>query len=309
MPTSPAANPVEQLCEQAKRLEAALSVGVASPTAKAVHNLRSSTRRVEAQLELLAPIKGLPPYKAAAKKVHRRLEKLRRVAGKVRDCDVQDKLLKDEDHAMSSAVEAPSDLKSAQDKLRKRITRNRQRRERKLIATLEQQLPKLARDTEELLAAVKPAKDLEVPVSDLLATIERNMERMLRSPEHGEEHLHDLRKAAKRARYQCESLPGPEAATRANRLEALQDAGGAWHDLLDLATVCHKQFGAEHPLSRVLEHLRDERLDIYLANLEDFRNNNLERPAATAPRKPPQRAVAPTEEKRERATPTGTIAR
>ena len=309
MPTSLTATPVEQLREQARRLEAALSVGVASPTTKAVHNLRSSTRRVEAQLELLATIKGLPPYKAAAKKVNRRLEKLRRVAGKVRDCDVQDKLLKDEDHAMSSAVEAPSDLKSAQDKLRKRVTRNRQRREGKLIATLEQQLPKLARDTEELLAAVKPAKDLEVPVSDLLATIERNMERMLRSPEHGEEHLHDLRKAAKRARYQCESLPGPEAATRAMRLEELQDAGGAWHDLLDLATVCHKQFGAEHPLSRVLEHLRDERLDIYLANLEDFRNNNLERPAATAPRKPPQRAVAPTEAKREGATPTGTIAR
>src|SRR5580658_3292585 len=143
MPTSLTAAPVEQLREQARRLEAALSVGVATPTTKAVHNLRSSTRRVEAQLELLATIKGLPPYKAAAKKVHRRLEKLRRVAGKVRDCDVQDKLLKDEDHAMSSAVEAPSDLKSAQDKLHKRITRNRQRREGKLVATLEQQLPKL----------------------------------------------------------------------------------------------------------------------------------------------------------------------
>src|SRR5580658_9999452 len=138
MPTSLTAAPVEQLREQARRLEAALSVGVATPTTKAVHNLRSSTRRVEAQLELLATIKGLPPYKAAAKKVHRRLEKLRRVAGKVRDCDVQDKL-------------------------HKRITRNRQRREGKLVATLEQQLPKLARDTEELLAAVKPAKDLEVP--------------------------------------------------------------------------------------------------------------------------------------------------
>jgi CHAD domain-containing protein len=107
MQSPPAATPVEELRKQAGRLEAALSVGVATPTTKAVHELRSSTRRVEAQLELLATVKGLPPYRPAARKVSRRLEKLRRVAGRVRDCDVQDKLLKDEDHAMSSAVEAP----------------------------------------------------------------------------------------------------------------------------------------------------------------------------------------------------------
>src|SRR6201996_5721679 len=306
MPTSPTATPLEQLREQARRLEAALSVGVATPTAKAVHELRSSTRRVEAQLELLTAIKGLPPYKAAAQKVHRRLEKLRRVAGKVRDCDVQDKLLKDENQAISSTVEAPSDLKSTQDKLRKRIAKDRNRRERKLLSAIEQQLPKLARDTEALLSALKPAKELKVPVTKLLTAIEHGMERMLLAPAHGEEHLHDLRKSAKRARYQCESMPGPQAAAMAKRLEDLQDAGGAWHDLLDLATVCHKEFGAEHPLSRVLEHLRDEHLDTYLANLEDFRANPLPREAATPPRKPPQRATAVSEPKRKR---TGTAAR
>ena len=289
---------MEQLREQATRLEAALSVGVATPTTKAVHELRSSTRRVEAQLELLATVKGLPPYKSEAQKVQRRLEKLRRIAGRVRDCDVQDKLLKDEDHAMSSAVEAPSDLTRTQDKLRKRITKNRSRGERKLVATIEQQLPKLARDTEELLKALKPAKDLKVPVDDLLTAITQKMERMLRSRERGEEHLHDLRKAAKRARYQCESMPGTQAAAMAKRLEDLQDAGGAWHDLLDLATVCHEEFGAEHPLSRVLEHLRDERLDSYLANLDDFRNKHTHQEPPAAQRKPPQRAIAITQAKR-----------
>ncbi len=305
MPNSPAATPVEQLREQAKRLEAALSVGVATPTAKAVHELRSSTRRVEAQLELLAMIKGLTPhglpsYKPTAQKVLRRLEKLRRVAGKVRDCDVHDKLLKDDDHAMSSAVEAPSDLTRTQDKLRRRIAKDRQRNERKLLSAIEQQLPKLTRNTEQLLSALKPAQDLEVHVDDLLSTINRRMERILRSREHGEDHLHELRKAAKRARYQCEAMPGPQAAAMAKRLEELQDAGGAWHDLLDLATVCHKQFGPEHPLSRVLEHLRDERLDTYLANLDDFRSKHLHRPSAATKRKPPQRAVAPAEAKRKR---------
>ena len=301
MPNSLAATPVEQLREQAKRLEAALSVGVAQSTPKAVHELRSSTRRVEAQLELLAMVKGLPPYKPEAAKVHRRLEKLRRLAGRVRDCDVQDKLLKDDGHAISSAIEAPSDLKGTQEKLRRQISKERQRHERKLIAAIERQLPKLTRDTEALLATLKPAKETATPVDDLLTSIEQKMQRMLRSRERGEEHLHDLRKAAKRARYQCEAMPGPSAAAMASRLEDLQDAGGAWHDLLDLTTVCHKNVGAEHPLSRLLEHLRDERLDHYLANLDDFRKKHSDTPSAPAQRKPPQRAIAPIQLKRKRA--------
>lgn len=307
MSNSLVTTPVEQLREQARRLEAALSVGVATPSIKAVHELRSSTRRVEAQLELLAMIKGLPPYRAAAKKVQRRLEKLRRVAGRVRDCDVQDKLLRDEDHAMSSSVEAPSDISRTQDKLRRRISKNRQRNENKLIAAVEQQLPKLTRDTEALLTALKPAKDLEVHVDELIASIERGMVRMLDSREKGEEHLHELRKVAKRARYQCEGMPGPQAAAMAKRLEELQDAGGAWHDLLDLTTLCHDELGPEHPLSRVLEHLRDERLDSFLANIEDFRDKHTHHHSAAAMRKPPQRVVAV--EAKGKRTADGTIAR
>jgi hypothetical protein len=38
----------------------------------------------------------------------------------------------------------------------------------------------------------------------------------------------------------------------------------------------------------VLEHLRDERLDKYLADLDDFRNNHTH--ISTAKRKPPQRS-------------------
>ena len=291
METSTRATPVEQLREQAKRLEAALSVGLANPTTKAVHELRSSTRRVEAQLNLLAMVTGLPAHKAAADKVQRRLNKLRRVAGDVRDCDVQEKLLNDQHFQVSSAVEAPPDLDKAQARLRKKIDKARQRGQKKLLSAIERQLPKLTRDTEDLLKCLKPAADYQVPVGDLLLAIERRIDRLLRSRERGEDHLHEIRKAAKRARYQCESMPGPQAAAMAKRLEELQDAGGAWHDLLDLATVCHEHFGPEHPLSRVLEHLRDEHLDTYLANLEDFRKSIARRQAAAAKRKPPQRAT------------------
>jgi cell division septum initiation protein DivIVA len=177
----------------------------------------------------------------------------------------------------------------AQNKLRKRIAKSRRRGERKLLAAIDQQLPKLARDTEAVLACLKPAAEKQIPVSQLLGPIESRMERMLESREHGEDHLHDLRKAAKRARYQCESLPGPQAAAMAKRLEQLQDAGGSWHDLLDLASVCHEEVGPEHPLSRVIEHLRDEHLDDFLADIEDFRNRGRHRESTAAKRKAARR--------------------
>jgi CHAD domain-containing protein len=311
MPSTSAtpATPIVQLRENAKRLEAALTVGLADPTPKAVHELRSSTRRVEAQIDLLGMVHGLPTWKGPAEKVLRRLKTLRRKAGSVRDCDVQDKLLKDEDRELTSAPEAPSDIGQARDKLRKRIAKSRQRCGRKLLAEIDRQLPKLARDTEKLLAALKEAKHTEFPAATLLAEIERRLEPVTVSRERGEDHLHELRKAAKRARYQCESIPGPQAAAMARRFESLQDAGGSWHDLLDLATTCHRKFGAEHPLSRVIEHRRDEHLDSYLANLEDFRSRTRDHASAqrartsAAKRKPPRKAAGPpsAQQRRKRA--------
>lgn len=284
------ASPIGQLREQAKRLEAALTVGVATPTTKAVHELRSATRRLEAQIDLLKIVHGLPAYKPEARKLLRRLDRLRRKAGRVRDCDVQARLLTDEAHEIASAIEAPADLEETRTTLTQRLEKERQRQEKRLIAEVERQLPKLARDTEKLLEVLKAEEARKVPVTDLLGPVSRQVDRLLRSRKHGEEHLHDLRKAAKRARYQCEGMPGAQAAAMAKRFEELQDAGGSWHDMLDLATTCHEEFGAEHPLSRVLEHLRDARLDRYLANIDDLRNGQADR--ASTKRKPPQGAVA-----------------
>jgi CHAD domain-containing protein len=279
------ATPVDKLREQAKRLEAALAVGVATPTVKAVHELRSATRRVEAQLELLSMMQRLPAYRTEASRVLRRLNILRKQAGKVRDCDVHLKLLVDKDREMRSLPETTPGLTKSKDKLQKRLTKKRTRTENKLIATIERQLPKLARDTEKLLKALKSAEGRKASVSEMLRLMSHKFDRDLSSHRSGEEHLHELRKAAKRARYQCEGLPGPQAAALARRLEELQDSGGSWHDLLDLARQCHATLGADHPMSRVLEHVRDEHLDHYLANLEDMRRKRPHHRAAAAQRK------------------------
>jgi CHAD domain-containing protein len=292
--TSITATPVNELREQAKRLEAALSVGIASPTVKAVHELRAATRRVEAQIELLGMMQGLPAYRTEADKVLRRLTALRKQAGKVRDCDVHLKLLDDKRGEMRSLPETTVAFAKSKKKLQNRLAKQRTRREHKLTATVEKQLPKLTRDTEALLKALKDAEDRPASVSPLLSLIGQKFDRSLQSSQSGEEHLHELRKAAKRARYQCEALAGPQAAALGRRLEELQDAGGSWHDLLDLATRCHKELGADHPMSRLLEHLRDEHLDAYLQNLADLRTRKPHRrAAASAQRKPPHKATQP----------------
>lgn len=265
------ASPVQTLREHASRLEAAVSVSLAKPKPKAVHALRSETRRIEAQLELLATLHDLPAYRAAADKLLRRLKKLRSAAGKVRDCDVLSKLLKDGDAHLDATPEASKSIGQDGKRLRKVIDRDRDRYEKQLLSTVKRQQAKVVANLEALLDALKPREDLQASTATLLAQVNDRFAKVLNTDGSGEEHLHELRKTAKRSRYQCESLPGPEAAAMARDFEGLQDAGGEWHDLLELATRAHQEFGPEHSLSRVLEHRRDQHLDRYSQLLDEFR--------------------------------------
>ena len=280
------------LREHVSRLEAAVSVSLARAKPKAVHALRSETRRVEAQLELLAMLKDLPAHRAEAERVQKRLKKLRSVAGKVRDCDVQSKLLRIGDAELKSAPEASKDIPRNERRLRKVIERDRDRYEKRLRATVKRQQIKLAGDLEALLDAFKPSAEFEASSTALLKQVADRFGRVLHGNGSGEEQLHELRKTAKRARYQCESLPGSEAAAMAKRFEALQDAGGEWHDLLELAVRAHQEFGADHPLSRVLEHRRDQHLDRYTSMLEEFRAAHPQRRTHAGPRKAAARVRA-----------------
>lgn len=266
-----AATPVQTLREHASRLEAAISVALARPKPKAVHALRSESRRIEAQLELLSMVHNLPAYRGPAQKLLQRLKKLRSAAGKVRDCDVQRKLLKNGGAQLTAAPEAPRGIEKDGEKLRKALRQRRDRYEARLLSSIQRQQKKLSGDIESLLDALKPGEELQEEGPRLLAEIEQRFEHVANANAVGEEHLHEVRKTAKRARYQCESLPGDEAAAMAKQFEAMQDAGGSWHDLLELARRSHKRFGPEHPLSRVLEHRRDQHLDRYAALLEQFR--------------------------------------
>ena len=281
------AYPIRTLREHATALEAALSVCLAEPDKRAVHKLRTETRRIEAQIALLKLMKGLPPFRAAAVKLLKHSKKLRRTAGEVRDLDVQHKLIQDEAETVTRDGDDRATLGKRFEELLQSRENLRVERARKLLDVLGKRQAKVAGALEALLHALKPAEDRALPVTEMLALVDRAFHAThalrLRSP--SEDDLHTIRKAAKKARYQMETAPKSTIARRAaEQYEALQDAGGLWHDWLDLANLAAKTFGDHHRITAAFATERDRNLRSYHLRLEEARKS----PQAPAPARTPR---------------------
>jgi len=262
-PSATTAHPVQSLREHTTALEAAITVSLADPTPKAVHKLRTESYRIEALLDLLNGLKHLPPFRAKAAKAVRQLKKLRRAAGRVRDLDVQLQLIQDH------TPEALSQTDSGE--LQRTRTKRRMRAARKLLKLLTKRQQKISTRLESLLAALEPAETLTLTTTVLLQRVERDFHSIhaliIRHP--SDEHLHAIRKAAKLARYQAELSPrSPIARRTAKFYHSIQEAGGHWHDWLELAVSASEQLGEDHPTAAHFTHLRDRRLAAYRDQLK-----------------------------------------
>jgi len=238
---SKTAHPVETLREHATALEAAMTVVLADPRKPAVHKVRAMVRRLEAQMELLSQLAALPPGSAETDELHRRLRKLGRAAGRVRDLDVQREMLKTH----------PSLPRRAAEELREELKEARESRAKKLQRVLTKQLPRIAGAIEGLVVSVGTANGLVLPELRLIPLIERwTLAHRQESPELlDDEQLHTARKTAKTARYMVENAKGPAAQRVAARYDEQQDAGGRWHDWMELAETAREYFGKKHPLT------------------------------------------------------------
>jgi CHAD domain-containing protein len=312
---SDVSSPVQVLREHTRALEAALSVCLADPGHKAVHRLRTETRRVEAQLVLLQQMAAIPEHRDEATALLKELKRLRRAAGEVRDLDVQRKMLEAYEEPQHAAADSNDvDLKTAPGKsgrksaakfrgktatgshnasvargipeaaqavlqkgagdLRSHMASQREASVADLEKLLKKRQAKLAGAAEELLKALHDGEKQELPVEALLHHAEGVLRRdalLGRTPvaEMDEDELHTVRKAAKAARYLAETMPGqPEAVVAGQRFETLQDSGGQWHDLLDLARAARRFLGKSHALTVVLAEQRDRKLDAYRAVLQ-----------------------------------------
>jgi CHAD domain-containing protein len=286
MPTrrhiSATTQPVHALREQATALEAALEVCAADPRKDAVHALRTGTRRLEAQIELLGMARGLPSHQPPAEAFLKRLAKLRRHAGRVRDLDVHKHLLKKELPPLLAALPERRALKKDVARMYEDLRRRRRRRAHKLQTQLRGEQTKVTAALEALMQALEPAEERDFSAATLLDHVRQNVQRKIEA-EHrhpGEETLHELRKSAKRARYQAEAVGSAAGEAAARRYERLQDAGGAWHDLLDLGRIACEELGTHHALVEVLAQACSAKLDVYTDLLEEESGAQSRRKAA-----------------------------
>ena len=340
--------PVDVLREHTTELEAALTVCLADPGHKPVHRLRTETRRIEAQLLLLAEIPTIPEHRKQAEGMRRALRRIRRAAGELRDFDVQGKLLERFTTRAAANGASPAEdatpmaqprgkgspgqasrsptrellaanpieganvgsgparraLQKGAAELSGKLEKRRDRAAGKLQKLLRKHQKPVADAGQALLGALEPAEDLALPAPALLEYAEAILWRSgvladaagqptkragrdtngsgplahdQPAPGHGagthsesgvealdEQELHDLRKAAKAARYLAETLPGnPVLGAAAHRFEALQNAGGQWHDDLDLTRAARRLLGKSHELTVTLAAERDAHLAAY----------------------------------------------
>jgi len=244
-----------------------MTVSLAEPSAKAVHRLRTASRRIEAILELLTLVKGLPHFHAKAVKATRQLKKLRRAAGRVRDLDVQQRLI--EDHTPGTLAQKDSD------ELQRSRAKERVRVARKLLKLLRKRQKKISNRVESLLAALESAEGLKLSATELLRLVEREFHSthalIIRNP--SDEHLHSIRKAAKLARYQAELAPRSLVAKRTAKFyKSIQEAGGNWHDWMELTASACDELGDDHPTVVHFRQLRNRHLGDYRERLGSLKS-------------------------------------
>jgi len=187
-----------------------------------VHRFRTNGRRVEAILTEFSP------ETRNRKKLLKRLAKLRKQAGKVRDLDVQIAFLKE--------LKLP-DHRDQRLKMIHWLQEERARRARKLAKVFDSDLGG------EIRKRLRRARaELKLDGIDPLFSAYAQLPRPGNGPLN-EKALHEFRIAAKRARYLAELGDTPPAKSFVEQLKRAQDGIGDWHDVLKLKEAAERHFG------------------------------------------------------------------
>ena len=213
-----------------------------------VHHLRSSIRRLEAVFQTLLSSSERDP------KLSKKLKKIRKRAGRVRDLDVQLNALK------TIEIGAKGKHKS---RIAGTLEKKRLRQAEKLTGLLSAaDLPQLRLQLRQKAALARAATTVQErkgargarPVDLALRMFGRLAKQM---PQLTEQNLHEFRTKCKHLRYVAE-IEGNDAMAKeiANTLEPLQDAIGEWHDWVLLLEVSEEVLSA-HTNSPLLSAIRN----------------------------------------------------
>lgn len=237
--------PVTAFLRQSLALKAAVAGCLDSPSVKPVHSLRSSTRRLEATLELLDLATNIR-VRRKSKSLRRVLREIRRGAGAVRDLDVHRDLLKPY-RKNNDTGNLDHDLVSAREKAAHKLT-----------SDLRQDQKQLNRELKELETVLKPVLDINLSGTELIRLTRKWFASTIAhlNPDQDDQ-LHSIRKAGKTARYIAETGADESrtVAALASRFERAQNTLGAWHDCLLLLGEAQKSL-PEH--SSTTEQLQEK---------------------------------------------------
>jgi CHAD domain-containing protein len=234
--------PVTVFLRQSLTLNAAIASCLEKPSIKSVHRLRSSTRRIEATLELLTISTNLS-LRTKSKSLRKILRTLRRAAGAVRDLDVHHELLK------------PYKKNNDTAKLEQTLAATREKSARKLRTELRKSQKQLHKELTQLETLLKPALDLNLNATTLLNLTRTWFAKAIANlnPQQDDE-LHSIRKAGKTARYIAESgATAKSVAALATRLEDAQETLGTWHDCLLLLDEAKSALPEQSPTTVQLQ--------------------------------------------------------
>lgn len=218
------------------KLKKALDSAAKQPEAVAVHQLRTTIRRVETRL----------PVEKQMAKLHKSLKRVRRRAGKVRDVDVQ--------------IDAISKLhlnenSSARQSVLRVLQKQRRRQEKKLASLITDELNDKLPGRILRAQAVFPSGATPADPTRAISVQRARDEflELVEKTELTEEFLHGFRVNCKRVRYALEPYedePGAEKVL--TLLKRIQDAVGEWHDWFTLAATTQETVPG-NPLVKVIQ--------------------------------------------------------
>ncbi len=288
------------------RMDGLLAKTRARPLPERVHQVRTTARRLEALTEALCP-----EPRGTEKKLLKRLARLRRRAGKVRDLDVQIAALR------TLKIGRESERKA---QLLEALADERRRREQRFTAALDKQnvrklRNKLRAAASDLLppglsdAAAAPWAGVATAALDPVPLALRRFAALSRGQRgFSEANLHAFRTACKRIRYIAEMAGNDPLARRVvELLKRIQDQAGEWHDWSTLSGAAEKLFAssAASPLIAALRNITRAKFAHALNVVADSRRQLLALarsrknvmaalPATAAPAAPPRKQPAPS---------------
>lgn len=222
-----------------RKIDRNLARLASDPNPEAVHDFRTTSRRLETLLEQM-----LPAGDRKHKKLLKLLNRIRRRAGRVRDIDVQLAALR--------SFKVPQQPRR-KTQLVQRLLELRIQHERKLAKALKK------RRIVELKKRIKRASQaLKISTSrDPLSVAREILSSVSINGTVTEEVLHRYRIAVKRARYAAEfASESPESKQFIAGLKHLQDALGNWHDWMTLTHTARNYLGevSQSPLVSMLHN-------------------------------------------------------